>query len=112
MAGKRTFEFGVGSGQIANDVTIRNTHYGMTIELEGVYPSDVAELLTADEIAEGVAVGDMIAALVKRHGLGEVVAQLVDVPGAGAQNVLSEIDDYVDDSEIDQWIAKKQPSGE
>ena len=107
MAGKRTFEFCVGSGQIADDATIRHAHYGMTIELEGVYPSDVVELLTADEIAEGVDVGDMIAALVKRHGLGEVVAQLVDVPGAGAQSVLSEIDDYVVDSEVDLWIAKK-----
>lgn len=60
----------------AKDATITHQHYGMDIELEGVDPDDVVNLLTPGEIANVVDLDDMLSALVAKHGIGEVVYAL------------------------------------
>jgi hypothetical protein len=75
---RKDFEINVGKGGNAEDVTI--THHGpqMRIALEGVHPEDILGWVTHEDIAEEVDLGELLVALVAKHGLNQLLYELMD----------------------------------
>ena len=75
---RKDFEINVGKGGNAEDATI--THHGtqMMIALEGVHPEDILGWVTHEDIAEEVDLGELLVALVAKHGLNQLLYELMD----------------------------------
>lgn len=102
MSSKKDYTIEVGSGKFAKDCTINNMFYGMQIELMGVDPDAVCDLLSADEVVDSMKCSDLLKALVKRHGLGEVLAELTDA--ASAESIVKELYE-IDSAAVIQCVA-------
>jgi hypothetical protein len=74
----------VGSGKFADDCTIECMSYGMQIELRGINPRDIHELLTIEEVADDFDLSKGMKLLVAKHGLSEVLSVLEDCSSAEA----------------------------
>ncbi len=99
----RDFTFEVGYRKVASDAELRYQSYGMEIEIKGVDPDDIVNLLTDDEIANQVNLTDMLKALISRHSLTEVVSELIEIPGVEVSEVMDTIYNYADD-EVRDWV--------
>jgi len=102
---KKSFTIEV--GRTADDATIRHFNYGFDVEFEGVDSSILVGLVTPDEIAEEVDLSEMLKALVKHHGLGEVICELVE--GNKTEDILNHVYEYDDDTARDWAVATFSP---
>ncbi len=93
--------FTIEVGRTANDATIRHFNYGFDVEFEGVDSSILVGLVTPDEIAEEVDLSEMLKALVKHHGLGEVIYSLVE--NNDTTEIIKEIYE-ADDDAVRSWV--------
>ena len=76
---KKDFEIQVGGGRrFAADATIRYMSYGMSIDLVDVESEDIVALVTPEEIAEEATLGELLVALVAKHGLNQLLYELMD----------------------------------
>ena len=73
---KKSFTIEV--GRTADDATIRHFNYGFDVEFEGVDSSILVGLVTPGEIAEEVDLGELLVALVAKHGLNQLLYELMD----------------------------------
>lgn len=100
---KKDFEIQVGGGRrFAADATIRYMSYGMSIDLVDVESEDIVALVTPEEIAERVDLSDMLKALVKANGLGEVINSLVE--NNDTTEIIKEVYEADDDS-VRNWVS-------
>jgi len=99
---KKDFEIQVGGGsRFAADATIRYMSYGMSIDLVDVESEDIVSLVTPEEIAERVDLSDMLKALVKANGLGELIYALVE--NNDTTEIIKEV--YgADDDAVRSWV--------
>lgn len=86
---RKNYTIDVGAGKFADDCTIEHMSYGMEIQLNGVRPSDLYELLEMDEIIDNLDLAKAIKKLVDKHGLGEVMAELADC--ASSEDIAKEL---------------------
>ncbi len=88
----------VGKGMFAKSAT----YDGDRIELRGVDSSDIVALATPEEIAEEVNLIEILQALVKKHGLGEVIYTLVE--NNDTTEIIKEV--YgADDDAVRSWVS-------
>ena len=73
---KKSFTIEV--GRTASDATIRHFSYGFDVAFEGIDSSILVGLVTLDEIAEEVDLGELLIALVAKHGLNQLLYELMD----------------------------------
>jgi len=99
---KKDFEIQVGGGRrFAADATIRYMSYGMSIDLIDVESEDLISLVTPEEIAKEVDLSEMLKALIKTHGLGEVIYSLVE--NNDTTEIIKEV--YgADDDAVRSWV--------
>ena len=96
---KKSFTIEV--GRTADDATIRHFNYGFDVEFEGVDSSVLVGLVTPGEIAEEVDLPEMLKALVRTHGLGEVIYSLVE--NNDTTEIIKEV--YgADDDAVRSWV--------
>jgi len=96
---KKSFTIEV--GRTADDATIRHFNYGFDVEFEGVDSSILVGLVTPEEVAEEVDLSEMLKALVKTHGLGEVIYVLVE--NNDTTEIIKEV--YgADDDAVRSWV--------
>ncbi len=96
---KKSFTIEV--GRTADDATIRHFNYGFDVEFEGVESSVLVGLVTPGEIAEEVDLPEMLKALVRTHGLGEVIYSLVE--NNDTTEIIKEV--YgADDDAVRSWV--------
>ena len=96
---KKSFTIEV--GRTADDATIRHFKYGFDVEFEGVESSILVGLVTPEEIAEEVDLPEMLKALVRTHGLGEVIYSLVE--NNDTTEIIKEV--YgADDDAVRSWV--------
>ena len=96
---KKSFTIEV--GRTADDATIRHFNYGFDVEFEGVDSSILVGLVTPGEIAEEVDLPEMLKALVRTHGLGEVIYSLVE--NNDTTEIIKEV--YgADDDAVRSWV--------
>ena len=96
---KKSFTIEV--GRTADDATIRHFNYGFDVEFEGVESSVLVGLVTPGEIAEEVELPEMLKALVRTHGLGEVIYSLVE--NNDTTEIIKEV--YgADDDAVRSWV--------
>ena len=96
---KKSFTIEV--GRTADDATIRHFNYGFDVEFEGVDSSILVGLVTPGEIAEEVDLPEMLKALVRTHGLGEVIYSLVE--NNDTTEIIKEIYE-ADDDAVRSWV--------
>ena len=97
---KKSFTIEV--GRTADDATIRHFNYGFDVEFEGVDSSILVGLVTPGEIAEEVDLPEMLKALVRTHGLGEVIYSLVE--NNDTTEIIKEIYE-ADDDAVRSWVS-------
>ena len=97
---KKSFTIEV--GRTADDATIRHFNYGFDVEFEGVESSVLVGLVTPGEIAEEVDLPKMLKALVRTHGLGEVIYSLVE--NNDTTEIIKEIYE-ADDDAVRSWVS-------
>ena len=95
---KKSFTIEV--GRTADDATIRHFNYGFDVEFEGVDSSILVGLVTPEEVAEEVDLSEMLKALVKTHGLGEVIYVLVE--NNDTTEIIKEVYE-ADDDAVRSW---------
>lgn len=99
---KKDFQIEVGKDRFAKDARIVHQPYGMDIYLDGVDSETLIELVTPDEIAEEVILEDILKALIKKHGLGEVIYTLVE--NNDTTEIIKEV--YgADDDAVRSWVS-------
>ena len=97
---KKSFTIEV--GRTADDATIRHFNYGFDVEFEGVDSSILVGLVTPGEIAEEVDLPEMLKALVRTHGLREVIYSLVE--NNDTTEIIKEIYE-ADDDAVRSWVS-------
>lgn len=97
---QKEFTIEVGKGRFAEDAAITQQHYGMDIKLTGVDPADLVAILSPDEIAAEESLTDLLKALVKIHGLGEVIYSLVE--NNDTTEIIKEVYE-ADDDAVRNW---------
>lgn len=64
----------IGKGKFAKTATFD----GDSIELRGVDPTDIVALVTPTEIAEEAELGELLKAIIAKHGLNQLLYELMD----------------------------------
>ena len=99
---QKEFTIEVGKGMFAKDAKIVHQPYGMDITLDAVESEDLIALVTPEEIAKDVNLEDLLQALIKTHGLGEVIYVLVE--NNDTTEIIKEVYE-ADDDAVRSWVS-------
>ena len=98
---KKELVFETGKGGNSDGITTTDTGFGMRVYVSGVSHEDLIEFVTPEEIAEEANLGELLKALVKKHGLGEVIYVLVE--NNDTTEIIKEV--YgADDDAVRSWV--------
>ena len=75
---QKEFTIEVGKDRFAKDARIVHQPYGMDIYLDADESEDLIALVTPEEIAEEATLGELLVALVAKHGLNQLLYELMD----------------------------------
>lgn len=99
---KKELVFETGKGGNASGVTVTDEGLGMRVYISGVDSEDIVSLVTPEEIAKEVDLSEILKALVKTHGLGEVIYVLVE--NNDTTEIIKEV--YgADDNAVRNWVS-------
>lgn len=101
---QKEFTIKVGRGGNAEDATVTFHGTQMHVFVEGMPAEELLELVTPEEIAEEANLGELLKALVKKHGLGEVICELVE--GNKIEDILNHVYE-ADDDVVRTWSYDK-----
>ena len=75
---KKELVFETGKGGNSDGITTTDTGFGMRVYVSGVSHEDLIEFVTPEEIAEEATLGELLVALVAKHGLNQLLYELMD----------------------------------